>query len=68
MTMRLKEYTDETITPQGWCEIFNLKLFQAQGILNLKNLEEYKEPVVLSLSPYAPGGVITLADTFNTTT
>lgn len=56
MTMRLKEYTDQTITPQGWAEILNLKIPQAQAILNLKNAEEYKEPIVLAVSPHTPGG------------
>lgn len=68
LTMRLKEYTDETITPQGWAEIINLKQMQAQEILGLKNAEEYREPIILSLSPYAPGGILTLADTFNPAT
>lgn len=56
LTMRLREYTDETITPQGWCEILNLKLPQAQAILNLKNSEEYKESVVLTIQTYTAGG------------
>ena len=56
MTMRLKEYTDETITPQGWAEIINLKLMQAQEILGLKNSEEFKEPIVITPEIYANGG------------
>lgn len=56
MTMRLKEYTDQTITPQGWAEILNLKVPQAQAILNLKNSEEYKEPIVLSMNSWTAGG------------
>ncbi|MCC6867040.1 MAG: hypothetical protein IT280_12870 [Ignavibacteria bacterium] len=56
MTMRLREYTDQTITPQGWAEIINLKIPQAQAVLNLKNSEEYKEPIVITPSEYTAGG------------
>src|SRR6266508_2742983 len=56
LTMRLKEYTDETIGPQGWAEILNLKIMQSQEILNLKNSQEYKEGITIVPVNYSLGG------------
>lgn len=56
LVMRLKEYTDENIGPQGWADLLNLKLMQAQGLLNLKNSVEYKEPLVVVPTADTPGG------------